>query len=613
MGKFFIRSLFGLVAFFLLVLLATAESHAELDKKFELFDTFKIIEAGDDREREHAILSLLNRRDEKIFETKVFNRLLQLLKDPNPDIRYAAIKLMFPLSFELVPWDMSPPQKHLNSLMSIMNPALFPRITEVAFDALSEENNPWVREALIDLIIGVDIFHTEEGGQKNPRVVALLISALSAPNPYIRMSAVGWLARLAKQQDPRVESIFRNMIINDVWMVRDAISRLGGLSRFEDLLVEIQDESAAIRGNAVLALRQRYPNDPRTLGVFLERLNDRNLWVVTNTIEALGFLKKPEAVPPLLDLFASSKNKFIKDTIRRAVKEISNETLEMVLKKQGPSTKKVPFLVAPIRRVDVAQQLKLLNEKDHYKRVAAVLRLGETGSPNFRRIDLPSVRIALLENLKDPVPLVRYVTLEVLPSLGKTSEVFEVLVKMTHDTNQHVRMNAISALSRFINDVEEYDHEVIQVMKQIVENESSLLTRFVVAKGLLASTGTHIAEVLFQLLNDVYPDTRRLALRKINIKCFPEARHRIAGLLDDPMPAVRRYAILQLRAVSVYLDLNEANKIWIMLAKIAEQDPLDFLRKEAQKGLKEMKQRKGQEKKIASGRDCHPDELKKTR
>ncbi len=87
----------------------------------------------------------------------------------------------------------------------------------------------------------------------------------------------------------------------------------------------------------------------------------------------------------------------------------------------------------------------------------------------------------------------------------------------------------------------------------------------------------------------------------------------IIGRFPRSLPDVRRYAVLQLRVVSDYVGVNEVNKIRIALKKVAEQDPLARIRKEAQKGLKKIEQREGQEKKIAFGPDCHPEELKKIR
>lgn len=605
-----IKSLSALTIIAAFVFLFTRQIHAGSEPSLSLSRALAQIEEADVWQvRENAILSLMNFHDREIFEEKVFDRLLQLLEDPNPGIRYAAINLMFPMSWEITPFFFETPKAAWNSYMPL---ALLPKIRIAAFSALGKENDPWVRGRLINLLANIESVRVKQGLDSNQRIRDLLVSELKHPDPYARLVAIRHLTISEPRYRTNIQDIFRSMLHDDVPLIRSTLYRLVDFGNFEDNLVGMQDRDFGERVRAVNFLIKKYPNHPRTYDMLLERLYDPNSLVVITTISALVSLNKPGVVPALLDLLPLKRVEEI--YIRDAVEKITGTSLETALKGHTPYQEPIIPKTAPVRQVQAAEQLALLKSKDPHKRISAVLRL--TWS------EAPGVVEALLRMLEDKVPRVRYAALDALGRAyrpyarvedGVTAQVLDALIKMTQDLDQHVRKKAILAVGDFIRtfagwkegwnrkEIQAFyqrrNRKAVQVFYQVMENNPSAFIRKAVAEVFSTQYSfLKSSKIFLPLLSDHYPRTRKLAFGGFipGVRCQIEPFEMIFPLLEDPMPTIRIFAVNGLAELSRYVEPKESKKIRMALKKVLEDEVWEDIKKAAKKAIEAFERYEGQ-------------------
>ena len=183
-----------------------------------------------------------------------------------------------------------------------------------------------VREAAIGALTAIG----------EPSVPALGI-CLSDPQPGVQEAASSVLASIA---DGRVLSPLITALANRDWIVRmhaaKALGKIKDSNAIEPLIPLLQDKVKAVREEATAALASI---GDAALPSLLTALKHSEWLVRLHAVEALGRIRSPTAVEPLLSVLFNDQDQAIREDVVRALGQVGDERavefLIMVMKEPG--------------------------------------------------------------------------------------------------------------------------------------------------------------------------------------------------------------------------------------------------------------------------------------
>ncbi|MCP2732444.1 HEAT repeat domain-containing protein [Limnofasciculus baicalensis] len=189
----------------------------------------------------------------------------------------------------------------------------------------------------------------------------------------------------------------------------------------DSLFEQLKHPNPHMRDRAMLEIADS--RDENTIPTLMSILDDENTTYRRAAVKALGLMGF-DPVPPLVESMLNSDNVTVRGSCAKALAQIAINYPED------------PFPEAGLQGLKAA-----INDANPVVHIAAVMALGEIGSPAF---DI------LLEALETTDNIAVQVTIaNTLASLGD-DRALEVLTKLTNDdsVDTYVRETAVSALSR---------------------------------------------------------------------------------------------------------------------------------------------------------------------
>jgi len=355
-------------------------------------------------------------------DAQAAKKLVQALKDPDPEIRYAAVWVIETINIEA-------------SARSLLIDSLL--------DLLKKENNPWVLTQTIIALRRLETKKKEDGLQLDSRGLDTLLVLSKNPDPFIRSAAVESLSLW--KRDERVQRIQQQAFQAATWLIRRASGwylRVDQSAQGIELLEQaLRDEDRNIRLAAIDILRNL--KHPQVIPLLTERLYDEDGQVVFETIIFLRASRDPKAVKPLLD-FAAYKKQW-EPQITTAIEEITGQPYNDVKKDHKPTNQEAGRK-APINRIDSTLEVQKAKAGSIHERITAVMNLAWSETPEAIE--------ALLNALNDQDARVRYAAAEALGanyvSLSRNTEpVIHALFDAALDPNRFVRMKVAEVLRNF--------------------------------------------------------------------------------------------------------------------------------------------------------------------
>ena len=421
----------------------------------------------------------------ELSDKRAFGPLIELLnQDPHEDIIRALEQLDGASAVPFLIKGLAEDKFYEDTAVRAMNVIKEFESEKQALDALvtivkNKNREDLTRMKALDLI----------GNTEDQQVGNLLLKLVldEKESRLVRRWAIRSLGDLkAKQALGELASLAFEGYSSDVPLI-EKIARLGS-SEISDLLTTIrQDQDSDIRKEAILAIgkiRDQTFFKP-LLSVLREKgVNDR---VLINTIEALGFMGRKEAVKPLI-AFLKSDSKYLRKATVVALGEINDDSA-------------IPTLIRVLKE-----------DEDSYTRSSASKALGNTA----KRSVIP----ALIESLHDSSYSVRHDSRAALVKLLDASLVTQFIDDLLNDEKKaQYRKEVIEILLN----VDQPD--VIEALRASMKNENkSIKIAAMQALGTL-KLDTAVDEILEMLANeeDEYlVQSAILALDKIgNPKAIP--------------------------------------------------------------------------------------------
>ncbi len=372
---------------------------------------------------------------------------------------------------------------------------------EVKPAAMEPEKNRPPLEAITSPLPEDRLRAAEELGKaKNPNTVETLLAALQDENVDVRSMAAWALSEIkdVRAIDPLIQALPKDLngkiatavcqmgsaavdpLIHAMEDGREDIKKKAQilLKRIQDphseesLVASLSDDDSATRIHASWELKGliREKKTPAILEALLASLNDVEAEVRNNCAEALGEIKEPRAVDPLM---AALKDPLTLKSAARSLGEIKDARAIPALLKimADPDKQNRECAAAALARIgapSVEPLLGLLGAADLNTRENAIWALGEIKDPkaiaplgnllkdrammiraraaeSLGQIKAGVPTAPLLEALKDEKPLVRVKAIESLAALRKP-EVVGAIIPMINDANAYVRDTAAVSL-----------------------------------------------------------------------------------------------------------------------------------------------------------------------
>jgi HEAT repeat protein len=312
--------------------------------------------------------------------------------------------------------------------------------------SLLRDTDRAVREAAISALTAIG----------EPSVPALGL-CLSDPQPGVQEAASSVLASIA---DGRVLAPLITALVNRDWIVRmhaaKALGKIKDSDAIEPLIPLLQDKVKAVREEATAALAAI---GDEALPSLVEALNQSEWLVRLHAVEALGKMRSPEAVEPLLSALFNDHDQAVREDVVRALGQVGDgravEFLMIVMKEPGlrplavealgqiGDPRAVPLLIDVLDGVDrpaVSRPVAGCGDmwdEEMVTKGAAVRALGAIGNDTA----IPSLLKALehTETRADAaVALVRFGTKVIAP----------LLAIMTQSSDENVRFHVKDTLAK---------------------------------------------------------------------------------------------------------------------------------------------------------------------
>lgn len=290
----------------------------------------------------------------------------------------------------------------------------------------------------------MDIFGSIGGSDQLP----MIIEGTSDPEPQVQLAAVTALRRLKERGGAKQLNACLNSPNPHVRAA--AIRAIGDLGEKESstkLLPLLRDESSYVRGAAAEALGklgdrtaiipliqvligEKLPDDPMAGLVigskdkFLADIELSKAQTQTRAIEALGVLRAPEAVDPIIKTGLTAEDAGVRAVSAYALGQIGDaravEPLQAVVRgyyQAAPSGLDLENVFNPGGE-KVADEARRLKEKESRVRASVTWALGQIGDP--------SAKETLLKAMNDQNSLVRDSAFEALAKINEKQEAQQI-------------------------------------------------------------------------------------------------------------------------------------------------------------------------------------------
>lgn len=513
-------------------------------------------------ERQVEVLKLGNSSSPNIVDP-----LIKALKDPAPEVRFAAAWTIDPSHLHVVGWGYADGVSQLE----------MPRIREVIQVLLSclSEEDPWVLAQLLDTLGNFMDFQKDQGIEPDRKAKEAFIRQTSNPDPFIRSVAIRGLRHWDK--DPEREKALRRVFKDEVPMVRYS-SFWAGHDGLDALTKAVQDENPRMRVSAVEYLKRDHLDDPRAVDLLIGRLQDPDGQVVSESISGLIQSKNERVVKPLLDLLKSDKQ--WEDSIRTAIAEITGKSLEEALRNYSPP-KPHPERRLLIKQPNITNRIQRSAKGGTAERISAVLSL--TWSEGPEAVD------ALIKALEDQAPRVRYAAAEALgdnylsPS-HYAKRVVDSLTEKLVDPDPHVRQSIVRALHSLViptQGPDSHSQEPFTRLSKMIQTERDPFVRLALVSSFSLSKSTVPTDTLTELLHDPVPAIRHEAILMTDLTCRPQLAETMISALEDSDPGIRMAGIQRLSTDGSALENGFKTRIKKKLKELSITDPSEKVRSAA--------------------------------
>ncbi|MBW4634970.1 MAG: HEAT repeat domain-containing protein [Iphinoe sp. HA4291-MV1] len=189
----------------------------------------------------------------------------------------------------------------------------------------------------------------------------------------------------------------------------------------DSLFEQLKHPNPHLRERAMIELAEN--RDENTIPRLMSVLNDEDVIFRRAAVKALGFIGV-DSVPSLVESLLNSNNVTVRGSCAKALAQIAVNYPD------------VPFPTEGLQGLQTA-----INDPNPVVHIAAVMALGEVGSPAF---DILAEALKTTDNVAVAVSVVN-----ALASLGDERAV-KILTALTNDqsVDSYVRESAVSALSR---------------------------------------------------------------------------------------------------------------------------------------------------------------------
>ena len=247
----------------------------------------------------------------------------------------------------------------------------------------------------------------------SPRSESLLIDALSDQHPSVRRCAAKTLTGFDGEQTAAAASKLINDESNPE--VIEFLLEIVGKGGTDDALVTMQryldGDDIELRHRAITTLRRL--KNPKGAALLAPFLNDSNTETRRLAVEAVGQLKHKSVLSMLQELLKCDPEEPVRAAAARSLGELKDQSSEVFLE-------------------DALRDCRLV-------RCQAVIALGQLK----QKQSVP----ALLAQLRDAAPEVRYHACNALANIGELAET-EPLLKLLEDNDAMVRRGAEAALTK---------------------------------------------------------------------------------------------------------------------------------------------------------------------
>ena len=252
----------------------------------------------------------------------------------------------------------------------------------------------------------------ERGGAKQ------LNSLLNERNPHVRAAAIRALGDLGeKDAAPRILSLLRDDSSYVRSAAAEALGKLGDRTAILPLLHVLSGEANTNDVAAGLVVG--------TGDKFLAELQLNQVQTKTRAVEALGVLRAPEAVEPIIDYGLKSEDAGLRAVSAHALGRIADPRaivpLENVVRNyyvSAPTDLEAGLVINPGAN-KVADETRQMKEKESRVRASVAWALGQIGDA--------SAKETLLKAMNDQNSLVRDAALEALAKISEKQEAKEIL------------------------------------------------------------------------------------------------------------------------------------------------------------------------------------------
>lgn len=305
---------------------------------------------------------------------------------------------------------------------------------------------------------------------KGTQIAEYFVADLDDANPNIRWTAARILGEIGDPHAiPTLISFLGNVSQN--YQARVALAHIGEAS-LQPLLNELENPDHRVRRDSIEALGEL--KNPSAVPALISMLNDSDSYTRETIARALGRIRDTRAIPSLIDLLGDTGDYWVNHDAARALGNIGPSAIEPLLSAidNANSLKRawIGRALSLVTPPPVPHLTELLNAPDTEIREIAVKALVSilSGSINYLisvlpkaspiarkeaivalgRIHHPRAIKPLLPYLHDPGPTIRAVTAQALGHIHYP-HVVESLIPLLQDSDTDVQTSAAEALRSF--------------------------------------------------------------------------------------------------------------------------------------------------------------------
>jgi len=383
------------------------------------------------------------------------------------------------------------------------------------------------------------------GKIRDARAVIPLINCLRQ-DFWIQYPAVMALGNIG---DPAATSHLLELIEDEMLCqpVIEALGKIGDISAIPVLADILSQSDTAVRNDAIAAMvniqRKIHPggsclpsirtalDNKELIDHLLASLEHPGPEIKKNAIIALGWLRRKEAVGPLVELLSDFE---LEEYAVGALVSIGEEWVdELVSRLENPDPKVQASLVRCLDWIGhgkgvraCAPFLKSENPELRYQAVMAMAGL----------LEEEDIEDALLDCLLDTEPDINSITVETL-SKSRSGTLSGKLLDMLKGDDKIKTLSAVQVLGKL------GEQSAEGPLRELLDNERSEI-RAEAFQALHAINENGLSdEIVLKGLADLCPEVRKTAATCVKGESGSEVEKALLGLLEDPDPAVRMSAV----------------------------------------------------------------------